>query len=47
MDREEYIQKRNQLLEEGRYTEVDELDDYFNLDEKHAAEVLEMLNKLK
>lgn len=27
---QEYIQKRNQLLAEGRYIEVEELDDNFN-----------------
>jgi hypothetical protein len=30
MDTSEYIDKRNQLLNEGRYTEVEELDEAFS-----------------
>ena len=29
MTEEEYINKRNQLLREGKYTEIEDLDDYY------------------
>ncbi len=30
MEEQEYIDHRNQLLAEGRYAEVEELDDFYN-----------------
>ncbi|MFW5983184.1 MAG: hypothetical protein ACOCQ4_01690 [bacterium] len=35
MDTSEYIDKRNQLLKEGKYAEVEELDEAFSAMDNH------------